>query len=146
MARLDTSKRPAQFEPGAMLVGPESIGCFNTGLAPAIARSKRLDAAGRPAYVVGPEGCLGDACRAAMRGEVRGKTYFKPTNRGRTVKFFSTPAAAFRAYEAHCLAVLKANTQHAAAIRRERKAAQDAVAHGDIQGALEHTLKAEDLR
>lgn len=63
-----------RLKPGQGFKGPEPVGCFNTGTAPCIFRSK-IDGVG---YLVGPEICIQDARDAFCFFNMKGKRTWRP--------------------------------------------------------------------
>lgn len=80
-------KLPKRLRLGQGVKGPESYGCYNTGLATVIFKSRLLKLYKDTArFAVGPELYIADACRAKVRGRASHKT--KHVDGRRVVRFF----------------------------------------------------------
>lgn len=111
-----------RLDKGKGFKGPEALGCFNTGFAPAIFHSR----SGK--YVVGPEMC----CRDAMREGLTLQNRRVHGQGGRRVYFFKGRAAAVAKFQAICAAQMEVNT----IMLREHAETKAAASRGDLAATL----------
>jgi len=108
---------------GQGICGPEFRGCVNSGVRPAILKSKKLKVwgsrLGRPArYAVGPELYLHDAIQAYLINSNIKRVW---KSGSQEVRFFKTSASARRYFKELCDRVLSFNQQDAERERGERE-------------------------
>lgn len=114
------------LQDGHYIKGPEPRGCYNTGVAPVIARSKLARRYIGTQYIVGRDNDvtlhLQDTIIKRMQG--------KPT---KGVRFYKTATAAWREFEKRCTAITESNN---AEIRKINDLKKRVVA-GDVSAMLE---------
>jgi hypothetical protein len=130
-------KLPVRLPLGKFFVGPDFYGCINTGMAPAILKSRLLKSYDRLGLVkgfkfaVGPGLFVEDAIKDMTRGRVKGSTWKRS---GRyTVKFFKTSKGAKAYFSRLVEKAVEVNRQEAETHRGLRAAA----AAGDVQAAAD---------
>ena len=132
-----TKNLPVRLPLGRVFTGPDFYGCFNTGMAPSILKSKLLNLYDRRGLVkgykfaVGPWLFLEDAIRDMTRGRVKGASW----SRGERykIRFFKTSKGA-KKYFSELVAKAEAVNRQEAERHGHLLAKAEA---GDVQAAAD---------
>ena len=111
--------------PGSYIKGPEPNGCFNTGVAPVIAHSKRAEKYLGKAYIVGRDMDILFDLPGLVQSVLRG---------GKSkVKFFKTSKSAWAEFDRLTAQMDAANAEEHQVVAKLKARAD----HGDLEALLE---------
>lgn len=122
-----------RLKPGQGVKGPEPMGCFNTGAAPVIYRSKLTDG-----YIVGPQMAVEDARRVMLTMAIRqtlGNRRVLDVER-RRVWLFKTRGPAVKRFSEMCAEQAEWNRQERERHMEARRKANSDDPRERMEGAL----------
>lgn len=128
---------PSRMKTGLYIVGPDFYGCSNTGMAPAILKSRALQSwlnvpvARGFKFAVGPQIYIEDAIKALLHGRMKKGATWTNSNGIHKVRLFKTYKAAKPYFEKIVAAAIATNVaeqvRHRELLRKAKAGDQQAV-------------------